>query len=241
MKTARSRRNRALCSVALLIVATMSILWAGCLGPVRGLYPAAPGAPTRSVYLVRHDWHTGIVVRRADIPPGVWSESHHHPSARYLEVGWGDRDFYQADDPSFGVTCKAAFWPTPSVLQVVGFQEPLTRFYADSELLEVRLSIEGHRRVCEFIANTYARTAEGATERLKPSLYGEGRFYAAKGKFHIFRTCNSWSARALRAGGCPVTPAYAQTAANVLWQTRKFGKRMEPADDPDHIDFVGRE
>ena len=37
------------------------------------------------------------------------------------------------------------------------------------------------------------------------------------------RTCNKWVAQALRSAGCPITPFYALTADNVIYQVAKFG------------------
>jgi hypothetical protein len=39
---------------------------------------------------------TGIAVRPADIPEGVWPEHRQLGAAEQLEVAWGDREFYMA-------------------------------------------------------------------------------------------------------------------------------------------------
>ena len=58
----------------------------------------------------------------------------------------------------------------------------------------------------EFAADTrYALRGFKRTpglDRQGPSLYGPGWFYRGKDSFHLFNTCNRWTAKALEAGTC---------------------------------------
>ena len=211
--------------IALLLAVVLT--YPACVGPVKGLYPPGNSEAAKTVYVVSHGWHTGIVVDRRDIPKGVWKENNLFPNARWIEVGWGDEAFYQAPDPSMWVTCKAVFWPTPSALHVVSFHEPVASFFPDSRLLEIRLSQRGFERLARFIEDSYLRGVDGEVIPLGPGLYGDGRFFRARGKFFALRTCNNWTARALRSAGCPITPPYAVTAGNLFFQARKFGTTIE--------------
>src|SRR3989304_4340247 len=92
-----------------------SALLAGCAGSLQGLYPSAPGEPVKPVYVINHGWHPAIAVRRADIPQDVWPEHGDFADFEYVEVGWGDRDFYAAPEGTLWLAVKAVFWPTPGV------------------------------------------------------------------------------------------------------------------------------
>jgi len=172
---------------------------------------------------VRHAWHTGIVLRRQDIPAGVWPERDEFPGIEYLEIGWGDRDFYQAREPSSGMALRAALLSGPSVVHVAGFSGPVTRFFAGAEVLEVRLARPDFERLCAFVAGAHARDPAGRAIPLGASLYGAGRFYAGRERYSVFATCNTWTARALRAAGLPMAPARALTAGAVMRQLRAIG------------------
>ena len=211
--------------------AFLALSW-GCAGPVRGLYPPGEGEAVRSVYVVSHGWHTGIVVNRQDIPEGVWPEHNDFPDSEYLEVGWGDRDFYQAAEPTSGLALKAVFWPTASVLHVVGFRGPAERFPGGAGRIEIGLSPRGFRALAAFIEDTYARDESGKAIPLGPGQYGQSRFYLARETYFLLKTCNTWIARALRAAGCPVTPLYAVTAGNVMYQARKCRAASRPESSP---------
>ena len=109
---------------------------------VQDLFPPAKNAPTRSIYLVNQGWHAGIILKRADIPDGVWPEHKDFPDSEYLEVGWGDRDYYQDSDPHFGITLKAALWPTESVLHIAIFNGSVTGYFTNREIVKIELSDE---------------------------------------------------------------------------------------------------
>src|SRR5512134_2361869 len=107
--------------VALVGLMVLGAVAAGCVGSIEGLYPPAPAEPVKPIYVINHGWHTGIAVRRADLPDGVRPEGADVADSEYVEVGWGDRAFYMAPEGTVGLALKAVFWPSPGVLHVVGF------------------------------------------------------------------------------------------------------------------------
>jgi uncharacterized protein (TIGR02117 family) len=208
----------------LFLLLLLLSLWTGCAAPVAELPPAPDAA--RVVYVLGHGWHTGLVVRRAEIPDGIWPEQADFPDAQYLEVGWGDKDFYQAPEPSVGLALKAAFRSTASVLHVVAFHVPPEAYFPGSEVIAVRLTPPGFEQLVTFIQATYTRDAHGRPMPLGPGWYAHSRFYLATGTYHLLNTCNTWVARALRAAGAPMAPATAMTAGGVMAQVRKFGRAL---------------
>ena len=202
-------------------------LLAGCAGSEGTIFPSEVNDPARTVYVVRHDWHAGIVVSRSDIPEDTWPALYDFPQARYLEVGWGDREFYQAPDPSLGLAIKALLWTTPGVVHIVGFDAPVEEFFAASEIVALSVSVRGFEALCGFIGDAYARDERGNAQGLGPGLYGTSRFYASSLKYSLFATCNVWTARALQAAGCPIDPDSAVTVTGLLQQVRKVGEVVQ--------------
>lgn len=199
-----------------------ALLLSACVGPIKGLYPPEPDSEVNRIYVVRQNWHTGIAIRRSDIPPALWPQIRDFPDVEYLEVSWGDAEYYPAPDPTLRMLLKAALVPSRSVLHVVGFDGPVEEYFRFSDIVEITLSEAGFKQLCRFIAQTYAITGNGV-DGSKEGLSLNSRFYPAQPKFHIFRTCNNWVAQALRSAGCPITTPYAITAGNVIRQTSKFG------------------
>jgi uncharacterized protein (TIGR02117 family) len=141
---------------------------------------------TRTLYVVSHGWHSGIVVERSDLvqrlPGLVLAEG------ALVEIGWGEERFYQAREETVGMALRAVLQPNPSVLQVVPFGGSPREYFAGSEIAEVPTDEAGYAAALDFIAATF----KPPLERLGPSQYGAGGFYRAEGAFHLFNTCNNW-------------------------------------------------
>ncbi len=179
---------------------------------------------TRTVLLISYGWHTGIIVRASDIPEGVWPERANYSAAEYLKVGWGDRAYYPAPDPSFGDALRAALVPSAAVLHVVGLNDHPTRILSYHELIALKISEPGFERLIGFIAATHDRAGAERAEPIGPGLYLDSHFYRAQGSFHLFNNCNTWVASALRTAGLPLRRAI--TSEQVIEQALGFGERV---------------
>lgn len=201
-------------------------------GPLDGRLLAQQPADTSqiSIYLVDHGWHAGLVVPIAQVPPELWPERLDFPGSTYLEIGWGDEAFYRDNDPSIGTTLKAALIPTSSVLHVVGFDEPVERYFPGSEIIRIEVTPEGFAKLCRFIHDSYKREKSGVASSLGPGLYGHSQFYRAIGSYSLARTCNTWTAQALQAGGCPISPAGVIRIGELLSRVRRFGTVIQKGD-----------
>ncbi|MCH8961161.1 MAG: DUF2459 domain-containing protein [Bacteroidetes bacterium] len=182
------------------------------------------------IYLVSHGWHVGLVIRRTDATAAHWPEQEDFPDATFLEVGWGDRDYYQDPDPGVGKLLKAGLWPTKSVLHIVGFSRRVTAYFPRSEIIRIDVPEAGVDALAAYVHHAYARDDEGQPLALGPGLYGESRFYAGRQRYHVFKNCNTWAARALRAAGVRVRPAEILTADDLLAQARPFGETIQNAE-----------
>jgi uncharacterized protein (TIGR02117 family) len=216
----RERLRFACCAVLLMLAA-------GCLGPVASMYPPAPDAPSEPVWVVDHGWHTGLVVARSSVPRGLLPEQDDFPVAHYLEVGWGDAGFYQARDPGIGLAMRAAFVSRASVVHVVGLPMRPQEIFAGRDVVEIALSRPGFEALARFVDDSFDRDGHRRAPMLGSGLYGTSAFYPARGRYHLLSTCNTWIARALRAAGVPITPVYAMTAGNLMWQVRRLRERSE--------------
>ena len=203
-----------------------------CTAPVRDVPAPSEIEPHKTIYLVSHGWHAGIVLRRTDIPDSNWPALGDFPNAQYMEVGWGDMDFYLTADPHWGLTLKAALWPTASALHITGFNGPVLAYFPYSEIIRIELSSAGFEHLSHTIAASFALDEAGNATLLGPGLYGNSRFYLSRETYHLFNTCNVWTARVLRAAGLPITPARAITAEDLLSQARKFGIVVQSGPEP---------
>lgn len=197
-----------------------------CAAPQPETVEPAGSGPRVAVYLVAHEKHSGIAIRRSDIPAGLWPESRDFPRAEYLEVGWGDRDYYYGRNQSFTDALRAAFAPNnPSVLHVAGVRGTLAESFPASEIIEVTLSRDGVERLIRYIHDAYDRAGAPVVAPLGPGLYGDSRFYPAWESFNLFRTCNVWTARGLRRAGLPIEDSIMREG--LMSQARAIGKVIQ--------------
>jgi len=210
----------------------MKLLWAllfcllwlcsACAGPA--LPPPFPvlGEAAVSIYVLNHGWHTGLVVRRADIPSDFIPESADFPAADYLELGWGDWDYYQASDPGLWLTLKASLWPTASVLHVVGIQGPAADRFAGYEVIRLVVARDDFAKLAAYLHHSFLRTGALKTTPIASGWGSNSIFYPARGKFHLFNTCNSWMARALEAAGYTMGMVEPVTSEQLMAKIRLF-------------------
>jgi len=182
---------------------------------------------TRTVYLVNHGWHAGIIVKRADIPEGVWPEHKEFSASEFLEVGWGDRDYYMEPDPHLGITLKAALWPTESVLHIAAFRGSVTDYFQGREIIEIKITKAGFEKLCRYFQKSYAMDDAGRAVPLGPGLYGQSRFYLSHETYHLLKTCNVWTARALAAAELPITPQWTIRVDSLMSEAKKFGTPLQ--------------
>ena len=46
------------------------------------------------VYLVKQRWHTGFVFNKNAVDTLIWKEVNEMKNKNWIDVGWGDKDFY---------------------------------------------------------------------------------------------------------------------------------------------------
>ena len=176
-----------------------------------------PAADT-GIQVVRHRWHTGIVIPADSVQPPLAFLRDTFPEARYLEFGWGDTDFYRNTD-NLWLMLKALFWPTDTVLHVVGLKKAPARL-PHTDLAAVPVTPAGMADLQQALADSFARSDKGHPVVVEPGLYGDSFFYRARGRFWLGRTCNTWTAQMLAAARKPVRTFAALTAGGVMDQVR---------------------
>src|SRR5687768_5401038 len=81
------------------------------------LHPAADGAETYPVVIADHGYHAGLVVRRADLDryslvlddPVLSALFVRYQAYDWVEIGWGDEQFYRFAPEISDVTVTMAF------------------------------------------------------------------------------------------------------------------------------------
>ena len=187
-------------------------------------------ANCRAVYVADHGWHTGIAVRAVDFDPADKFLADKLQGAKWLEFGWGDAAFYQAEEPSFGLAFKALLTPTEAVMHVHGFDAPPSERFESSKLVRLWLSEAGYDQLLRRLRTDFTRDAAGRVIPIRSGLYWRSYFYRAEGSSSLVRTCNDWTAEVLAVGGVAIDPRDATRASNVMQQLKGLaGGTCSPA------------
>ena len=206
------------------------------------LYPPAAGAPSERILVVHNGYHAGIVLPRATVAKLAGEHGYgaliavttRFAAYGWLEIGWGDEEFYRhvptPHDVTLGLALRALFRPNnPSVLHVVGVSDPRAQLVG-APTAELDLSAAGFDRLVAKIDATFARGADSQPQVLGPGLYGPSLFYRAVGHFHIGHVCTQWVADALDAAGVPTAPVLATLPQGLFFDlSMRAGAKLLPA------------
>ena len=154
------------------------------------------------------------------------------PGARYLVFGWGQRDYYMAREPTIGDLLGAAL-PSPAVTLVVPLRQTPTNAYASDRVFSVEVSEHGANVLSSFIWRFLAVGAEGRPVRIEPGPYPESAFYVSNGTYSLGYTCNTWTAKGLKAAGLPIHASDVVLADQLASQLRVIGRLDHPGSRAD--------
>jgi uncharacterized protein (TIGR02117 family) len=161
---------------------------------------AAPDSE-KVIYLVKIRWHTGIIFRTDQADKTKWKFIDDFKGYKYVDVGWGDKDFYQHPGFDIDLAVKALFFKTQSTLRISGFNRGIDKYLETTDYAEkLILNDEEYGRLCSYIQSTYSPD-DGYPVILSEHFGGAVKFYRAKGYYTVFNTCNTWIAKALNYAG----------------------------------------
>jgi len=173
------------------------------------------------IWVVSNGWHSGIVLARPDVPESVIPEIADFPQARFVEFGWGDAEFYPAQEAGAWLALRAAF-PGPAVMHVAGLPDHPARIWPQVTILPFAMNAEALSRLLVFLRNSFDRAGAGRAAASARGIYPFSLFYPATGRFHLFNNCNTWTAQALTAMGLGASLGGVNTADDLISRIRPF-------------------
>lgn len=155
-----------------------------------------------SIFLVKQQWHTGIVFQVDKVDTLIWREITQFNNSKWVDVGWGDIEFYPHPDPGVGHAVAALFYPTKSTLRVEGFNFSIQRYVNISDIaVQIKLNKEQFDKLCSYVSAAYHYNENNQLNIIEKKYGGNIIFYEAKENYHLFNTCNTWVAEGLKSAG----------------------------------------
>jgi uncharacterized protein (TIGR02117 family) len=197
------------------------------------LQPVNPAVATDSqkiIYLVKIRWHTGIIFSTDQVNPEYWKYISDFENYKYVDVGWGDEDFYQHPGFDLDLAIKALFTKTSSTLRVAGFNRNIDEYLKSTDYAErLILTDKVYKKLCVYIQSGY-KLEENAPVILSEHSEGAVKFYKANGYYSVFNTCNTWIARGLNNAGCRIDENII-LSEQLFRETVKYGTLVKVPDN----------
>ena len=188
---------------------------------------AAAARAEKTIYVTSNGWHSGIVIARADLPPGLIPEIADFPAATHFEFGWGNRDYYTTPRKTLGLTLGAAL-PGAAAVHLAAYAAP-PRPYPGHEVVTLAVSADGFRRLAAYLHAAFARGGAPRAGKIATGLAPASAFYPGTGTFHLFNTCNTWTAEGLAAAGLMIRASGVQLAEELMAKVRGVARAAKPA------------
>jgi uncharacterized protein (TIGR02117 family) len=181
----------------------LSILMSGCAStpPVKDV----PLTNTKhTIYFIYRGWHTSILLDAKSLAASVPQLAADLKNQKYVRVGWGDGDYFTGKNKSFTSATKALVASGYSALQLLTYDyEPFDEIPSDSRV-PIAITEQGLRELTRYIGQSI-KTEDGKLLRLPSFGDATGLFFQANSSYGVFSNCNTWSAKALRAAGLPIS------------------------------------
>ncbi|QTN32707.1 TIGR02117 family protein [Akkermansiaceae bacterium] len=212
-------------TIPALALASLAILLSACSTEPAAVPPPAPSeaAGGNRIYVASHGWHTGFILPADEVRKAIPEFRRRFARADFIEIGWGDKGFYQAEEITAALTLRAVFWPTESVAHAVAIPGDPVEFFPTSEVEQLSLGDAELSSLLRFVSGSLRRDGGGAIVPMGKGLYGDSQFYGGVGDYHLFNGCNKWTAKGLQSAGMGISPAFKLTAGSVMRAARAMG------------------
>ncbi|WP_299452109.1 TIGR02117 family protein [uncultured Microscilla sp.] len=160
-----------------------------------------------TIYITSNGVHTNIVLPTQHavknwqkcLPLTTLKKYAQYP---YISFGWGDKDFFlqstHHNSPRFITILKATFVPSPSLMHL-SFYRTINPHLLNTYPLVI--SSAQYQALVRYILASFALTPEQKFRWVAKGYGNHDLFFRAKGRYHLFNTCNNWTNRGLKKMG----------------------------------------
>jgi len=195
-----------------------------CASESQKVEPTVAGG--QAVYVISHGWHTGFIMPAKAMQDTLPKLQQRFIDTPYLEIGWGDKGFYQTKEITTGLTLRAMFWSAGSVIHAVAVPENIEGYFPHSKIEKLCLTDKAYASLIQFIADSFYRTSNGEIVVLNNGIYGNSQFYQGAGNYHLLNTCNNWVAKGLESAGMDIYPRFKLTAGSVMAYVNNYKQAL---------------
>jgi len=198
-----------------------ALLLNGCTPPVGDVAPPGPDV----IYAIDRGWHTDIGLPVEEMGGRLGSLQQRFPGVRFLTFGFGERQYLLSRRATLGEMLSALL-PSQSALLVTALIATPEAAFGAQHVVVLHVTTDGMARIEAAIWQELETTPDGTPKLLADGPYPGSMFFAARGTYDAFDTCNTWTAQMLRAGGLPVSASGVLFAGQVMGLARAVAARQ---------------
>lgn len=229
MRTRTALRRFVLWQLTMLVAAPVLYVVLALTALAWPVKPAtAPGGDAIEAYVISNGVHTDLVLplRGGGVDWTVlFAPSHAQAApadAEFVAIGWGDREFYLHTPTWADLTLPRALGALlgrhPAALHVSWLQRDQL---PAGQTWRLPVSTAQHAQLLRHVQRSLP---QGKAQPIAGAHYhAQDAFYEATGHYNLMRTCNEWTAEALRAAGVAVPP-WAPLDFGVRWHLQPLAQ-----------------
>ena len=157
------------------------------------------------------------------------------PDATWIQIGWGDYQYYGNPEQTKWMGVKALFTPTAAIMGILGVNAIPEDIPKKRKLYEIPLDTGHWNAVLAFVCG-YLKL-DDANQMTEVRVKGNGEvFFEAHGTYTIFNSCNHWTARALETAGLTMKPRRSFSPNYVEHMRQRLMALRRSLDDSKHAE-----
>lgn len=177
-------------------------------------------------YVIDHGIHTAVVVDAKPLAAKLGLSGTLFGRFKFIEIGRGDAGFYQTEKETFTVTLKALFLSTPAVLHLSAYNKRPAKKFPLSRTVDIKLSKPAMEKLLNAIVSDFSLD-QGRAIELAPGRDKDSRFFQSKGSYHLFYTCNNWTADVIEQADYPINHRWSFFSGSVMKQLDQVQQRLQ--------------
>ncbi len=151
------------------------------------------------VYITSNGVHTSFILPYKEFYDLInVNDFEGYNNQEYIMIGWGDEDFYmnvpEWEDLTVKVALTSTLWPTNSAMHITFVPKP----FLEKDTKKISLPETHYQLLVKSIKNSFLLEQKKALIYPDKGYSDRDNFYRAKGSYHAFNTCNSWTNRMMK-------------------------------------------
>ena len=175
-------------------------------------------------YVINYSWHTGFILPVDETLIEKIPAASSFGSYDFIDIGWGDEEFYQTPGIDYYLAAKAVLIPTSSAIRIAGYKFDLELIKTMSDyLVEFKVGRQEYLKLLNFIDDSFDKNETDGVFLLTESSGGRIKFFASHKFYHLFNTCNTWIAEGLKHAGLDISASLVIQSEDLFKEIKTVG------------------